>query len=248
MELLKQSQLHATQCIVEIKVDEVYLPAVLGNKAALRATTHGKSKTTPLVKAAKGKNTTDAVAMAFQEMVKRCDERGFTMNEIETITEKSKEEIQETLDPDSMKTASPSSKRDTREALEQTVYKLELEYVLRFVVPTTYVRSPNAHVKLALVGEKKESIGEIVVDLKDVLRGSHPPRRADGGCDAIVFCANDGRKINAEVVVSIQGLSKVEGDNPEPETLASLAEAEGERARGLFFNLMKCFRGVCAKL
>merc|ERR1712072_1037296 len=137
-------------------------------------------------------------------MVKRCKEKGFSMEEIKDVTKKSEEEIESALasamSPGGCNAAeTEKAEQERKRALEQTIYKLELEYVLRFILPTRQVQAQGAVVKLALVGEKQRVLGETSVRLADVLL-----RKDDR---EVEFKSHDGRKINAEVKVSVLGLS-----------------------------------------
>jgi len=178
--------------LLELKVDEVYMPAILGTGCKVVATFGKATRSTKMRSVDEPQVAANAVLKDLELIVKRSYEKNFTTSEMEQITELSPQEITKMLKNQRTKLDSKAEKH----VKEQTKYMIELEYMLHFVAPIWQVKAPDAKIKLALINERDKEIGTAVMWLNEVT----------GDQQTINFKAQGGKEVKAELTVNLVGL------------------------------------------
>lgn len=215
--------------ILEVKVDAVWMSASFGGSCKMSAKFGGRVNVTRVKSVTSPEEAANAVGTELEAIVKRCTapKLDWKMDELMKITELSEHEISKMLSATSTKL----DKTAKQSAKDSTVYLIDLEYILRFVVPTREVLRPGARIDLAIESDGNDVLGTATIQLDDVKWQT---------TQVISFKNRGNKELKAEITVSTLGLPE---KGPDDETDVEKSVIAKSRAR-----MLSCLAGPCSKI
>jgi len=189
-------------CVVFLNVDEIFLPAKLGQRVGLEATIGEVTKSTSMAKLKRPKVATEAVQEALERVARACERNKLEIEDTAFICGLSEHDVAEVL-------ASMKKRKDchvTAEKLEeqiikQTIYDIHVEKRLAFAnIDDKKLSSTDLRLELK-GGSLSSTLGETMVNLKLALV-------SPGNTLKIESIDTEDGPVKAEVEVKVRGLQK----------------------------------------
>jgi hypothetical protein len=205
--LSEQGWRQDTRCVVEVKVDEVYMPSSLGHAAGLRATIGGQTSHTQ-VHVHDPQASVFAVRRAREQVAERCFKYGKTVHDAAFVTSLDEVTLGRDIGRRNKSRQLLSHADSDAQRLDDTPLILPLEYVLRFVLPTSDVA--DLVVELELFDDKeahsKDKHKHIYGTAKVPVLNKSLGRGGLQMAEKLQFHSPSGKSVEADISISVMGL------------------------------------------
>lgn len=197
---LQGGRLTPDGCLLEIRVDEIRMPATLGNKAGMLVKlSNGVEKHTPVKVAANMDDACDAVTNAINDFVSNCQAKALDPSTIASITGVDVSKALKALPPGDARKPS----KDTAEAAKAlTTVTVSIEDVLFIILPEHSVEAED--VEVAIINDRMRPMASMKVNLLDLVHRPVSKYPVNGG--PVTLTSPDNVSIEADLVLQVRGL------------------------------------------